>query len=73
MREGQEDARPARYAGRVEGGAMTLTIAPAGIELNEVATCPVGLNLTPGGYTATATTLAIQKNGTKQLETYTKQ
>ncbi len=27
VREGQEDARPARYAGRVEGKTMTLTIA----------------------------------------------
>ncbi|HEX9670781.1 MAG TPA: hypothetical protein VGC93_15015 [Thermoanaerobaculia bacterium] len=27
VREGQENARPARYAGRVEGQTMTLTIA----------------------------------------------
>ena len=30
VREGEEDARPARYSGRVQGQAMTLTISVAG-------------------------------------------
>lgn len=51
----------------------TLKIAPSGSALNETAACPVGLQITPGTYTATATTLAIQKNGSNQVETYDKQ
>lgn len=52
---------------------VTIKVAPVGAELNEMGTCPAGFALTPGTYTATATTLEIQKNGSKQLETYTKQ
>jgi hypothetical protein len=33
VREGEEDSQPARYAGRVEGRTMTLTITRAGGEM----------------------------------------
>jgi hypothetical protein len=52
---------------------VTLKIAPSGNALNETLTCPTGLPFTPGTYTATATTLAIQKSGSQQVETYAKQ
>ncbi|APR77798.1 Hypothetical protein A7982_03145 [Minicystis rosea] len=51
----------------------TLELAPSGNALDEMAVCPPGLVAEMGTYTATATSLAILKNGTNQVETYTKQ
>jgi hypothetical protein len=52
---------------------VTLSIAPSGSELNESGTCPTGLTITPGKYTASSTSLAINKHGSNQVETYTRQ
>ena len=51
----------------------TLSIAPSGNKMNETMTCPVAGAVTQGAYTATATTLAILKDGENLIETYTKQ